>query len=109
MKIEFKKINIHPEWLGCYPLWDDDWNGENNPNINPYDLDISDSLAEEFLKWAEEWDSIFNHNAPHSSAFSTKEQEIAFYSKGLELSQRLQEELGDKYLIRNAFLPKNRS
>lgn len=91
-----KKIKLMPDYH-CFPLWriDDDI----CCNIDPYSLPISNILAEELIKWANEYDETLNMNDPVNSGFENTEKEQAFIDKGNNLFKRLKHELRGQYTV----------
>ena len=80
---------------GCFPIWDCD----NGRNLNPEDLPISTSLKQDLKKWAETFDAILDWDDPASAGFKSDREEQEFEEKGLELWQRLENEIGDEYIV----------
>ena len=80
---------------GCFPIW----NYDNGGNLNPEDLPISTSLKQDLKKWAETFDAILDWDDPASAGFKSDREEQEFEEKGLELWQRLENEIGDEYII----------
>ena len=80
---------------GCFPIWDCD----NIGNLNPEYLPISAILKQDLKKWAETFDAILDWDDPASAGFKSDREKRDFEDKGLELWQRLENELGDEYIV----------
>jgi|SRR4051812_30070242 hypothetical protein len=99
-----RKIKLMPDYE-CWPLW------EASPgrigNIDPASLPISDSLRHQLLKWTQTYDSMLNYSDPASSGFPNEAAEQEFKKMGMELANRLQQELGAQFevVLHKSFLP----
>lgn len=74
----------------CYPLWEV---GNTVGDINPNDLQISESLKSDLLRWAKLFDQTLNEEYPPDSRFSSAAAENEFRQEGIRLTERLNNEL----------------
>lgn len=90
-------LKFYPDFF-CYSLWllYDDGSVEN---IAPIDIPISNELRKDILLWEEEYDSIYNGDYPPNSNFKSKLDENMFFTKGIDLYNRLKIELPSEYEI----------
>jgi hypothetical protein len=81
----------------CSPLW------EASPgvigNIDPGQLPISERLRRDLTEWADRYNSTLNHSDPAQSGFPNDSARAEFKHKGLELGERLKNELGDGFAV----------
>ena len=68
-------------------------------NIDPDDLPISERLRQDLAQWAEWYDSMLNLSNPAESGFPDDSAKEEFKRKGLELAERLRDELGDRFVV----------
>jgi hypothetical protein len=80
-----------------FPLWQRDPSG--TIDIDPATLPISSELAQEFLRWADVFDSTLNRNDPANSGFPDPGAEDEFYEQGQRLARRLVDDLAGRYAI----------
>jgi len=85
-------IKISPEY-GTGLLWIQQSEELYFENIEPKELGISLSLVNKIEHLNELYQSTFNTSYPPDSGFLSKEDEIAFERKGIEIWKELQEEL----------------
>lgn len=79
----------------CYPLWlvgDDVYK-----NISPDSLPISADLADSLDSWAMEYTATLNRDDPRLSGFPSNAAKRDFVHRGLNLAERLEEELGGAF------------
>lgn len=91
-----KQIKFMPDYY-CSPLWHDD-----RIEVGDIDLDslpISTDLKLYINKWANEYDKTLNLEDPRNSGFKDLEELEKFKAEGLALSERLQKELGENFII----------
>jgi hypothetical protein len=81
----------------CYPLW------EASPgvvgNIDPDELPISERLREDLALWAEQYNNTLNIGNPAESGFTSDSAKEEFKRMGLELGERLKDELGTDFAV----------
>lgn len=63
------------------------------------DLSISDELKNKLRAWDDEYQNTLDLGYPPDSSFPTTELAVQHAQRGRELAERLQEELGDDYLV----------
>lgn len=90
-----KRIKLMADYE-CFPLWE---TSPGTGNIDPDTLPISQNLKNDLNAWAKSYDETLNHSDPLNSGFNTENDEKAFHDKACELSNKLQEELGEDFLI----------
>ena len=95
-KIMTIKIKLMPDYE-CYPLWGLDSN--NIGDIDPKNLSLSKSLIEDLTQWSSNYDLLLNWDNPAESGFKSQESKQKFEEIGVNLWQRLQEELYPKYKV----------
>ena len=82
----------------CYPLW------EASPgqvgNIDPSTLPISSDLIAQLKEWARIYDSTLNLDDPARSGFKNDEEKSEFEKFGIEIAERLKNELGSGYILK---------
>lgn len=91
-----RKIKVMADYQ-CHPLWD--VSPEMYGDVDPNTLPISTELKQQLADWAREFDETLNMSDPASSGFKSSEAEAAFKMKGVQISEKLQEELGAGFLI----------
>ncbi len=74
-------------------------NGSDFTYVEVADLDISDELVKEIQVWDKEYQGTFNAEYPPDSCFDTPQLRLRHEQKGLELAKKLQNELGDSYVV----------
>lgn len=95
-----KVLRLSPDYF-CSPLWDDDYNDpNNNPEITPETLGLSDGLCATLWAWAEIFDSTLNMDSPIDSGFKVPEDEERFFQRGMELAKLIVSELGSGASVR---------
>ena len=67
--------------------------------IHPNDLPISVELKVFLQLWDETYQITFDHTNPSNSGFASPVLEAMHHERGKELAARLQQELGDDYLV----------
>jgi hypothetical protein len=82
----------------CWPLWRDE-PGDDDPNIDPATLPISNELVVAFNEWRERLDSSLNWEDPAGTKWPTKFWSD-FNGRGHLLAERLQQELSPAYEVR---------
>lgn len=88
-------IKLMPDY-GCSPLWHD--GGAEVGNIDPYDIELSDSLRSDLAAWSACYESHLDLRDPASCSW-TKAEEVAFDTTGVVLWKRLVEEVGGRYSV----------
>lgn len=83
-------IKVMHDWY-CYPLWYS-YDEEKVGNINPYDLDISESLVNKLFNWSNNIDVKLNLNYPLDTRISRLDY-LIHHITGLYLIYLLQKEL----------------
>jgi hypothetical protein len=80
----------------CQPLWDSEGSGLRN--FNPFDLPITEELANALTAWAEEYTATLHRADPATSGFRDVASAEAWLHTGAELAKRLRQEgLGIDY------------
>jgi hypothetical protein len=83
-----------------YPLWRRDEDG--TANLDPSYLRVSQELADELMRWADDYDRTLNREDPISSGFPDAAVESEFVERGRRLAGRLAAEVGDRYVVEYA-------
>jgi hypothetical protein len=94
-----RKLKLMADYL-CYPLWYADRTdphevGDFAPDLLP----LSESLREDLMAWAAEYDATLDMANPQEAGFDTQEDASKFKASGFELAKRLQDELGPQYEV----------
>jgi hypothetical protein len=76
-----------------YPLWRRDEDGTANR---------SQELADELMRWADDYDRTLNREDPVSSGFPDAAVESEFVERGRRLAGRLAAEVGGRYVVEYA-------
>jgi hypothetical protein len=63
-------------------------------NPEPAQLGLSAGLADELVKWADEYDAIFNEEYPPDTAWPSEAAERDWVARGRSLAVRIATELG---------------
>jgi hypothetical protein len=80
----------------CWPIWHH--GGEECGPIDPRELELSDALVADLLRWSEVYESHLNWSDPASTSW-TKEEEAEFDRDGRKLCRRLATKIGDRFEI----------
>lgn len=67
--------------------------------IEPETLPITDDLINRINEWSAIFDTTLNQDYPPESGFENYEAAEKFLQTGHEIADKLQSELGDKFLI----------
>ena len=97
MSVKNKKIKLMPDY-DCWCLWNTEPVHDEDYNLNPNALPLSDNLKLDLSKWEELYDSTLNRNDPINSGFKTEVDQKVFDEIGLNLFQRLKQELSDFHI-----------
>lgn len=88
-------LKIMPAY-GHFPIWN---NQSENRNIDPQNLLISKELCRDLYLWSKQFNNNLNVNNRSLSGFKSLDDEVAFTEKGIELKQKLEQELGQNYQV----------
>lgn len=91
-----RKLKIMADYQ-CFPLWGSF--DDNDGNIDPATLPITDKLQFLLSKWQAAYDGILNIDDPMQSGFKTHQDEIAFEEQGLLIWQLLAVQMGELYTV----------
>lgn len=87
-----RTVLVYADWK-CWPTWTvDDTGSVDNPA--PADLGLSPHLADELVKWSDEYDAIFNEDYPPDTAWPSAAAERDWVARGRSLAVRVASELG---------------
>jgi len=94
------KLKLCPDYFSS-PLWRmDGLNGDESPEIDPSELQISYELIDDLWRWASEYDATLNTDDPPNSGFLSIDDEFKFKRRGAELAEKLRKELSGKAIIK---------
>ena len=79
----------------CSPLRDVD----EDDDIDPEELPISDDLMKDLDRWAEAYDATLNQEYPPDRSGLSTETKRSLHENGLRLQAELQKQLGDDYHV----------
>lgn len=91
-----KTIKLMADYY-CFPLWEA--SPDQVGNIDPHTLPITNKLVDELISWAHKYDATLDLDNPTNSGFKSNEDEAAFNKIGMELTKKLQEELGENFKV----------
>jgi len=81
----------------CFPLWEVP--GDHVGNIDPDSLLLSDSLKIKILNWTDVYDATLNIDDPAISGFLNIGAAADFEAQGLNLADKIREELGPDFKV----------
>ncbi|WP_439540061.1 hypothetical protein [Sphingomonas sp.] len=84
------QIKVMPDY-GCAPLWWDETGRVGN--IDPEELSLTTTLANDLWAWAHEYDATLNEDDPAKSGFNSESAERDFQERGQRLADRVALEL----------------
>lgn len=96
------RLKVMPDYE-CFPLWDEGALPENNPNLDPRKLPLSQCLVDDLLAWAGQFDATLKRDDPAASGFSTAAEDRRFQDEGRQLAKRVADELGSSAIVRYWF------
>ncbi|RBB31702.1 hypothetical protein DPV79_40645 [Burkholderia reimsis] len=91
-----RKIKVMADYQ-CHPLWD--MSPGMYGDIDPNTLPISVELKQRLTDWAREFDETLDMVDPAKSGFKSEEAVAAFKSRGVQLADQLQKELGSDFIV----------
>ncbi len=81
-----RQLRLRAEY-GAWAVWD--VTGPVSENLDPFDLGISDTLAEALETWAKVFDRTMDDEYPPWSGFASASERAGFVSEGHRLAQSL--------------------
>ena len=94
-----KKIKFMNEYSSS-SLWHMEFDVDGEIGcIEPESLPITDELINHINEWSAMFDATLNHDYPIESGFENYQAAEKFLQTGHEIAHKLQDELGDKFLI----------
>jgi hypothetical protein len=83
----------------CFALWASDGTSSENVDPGAPELGLSEPLAQDLDRWADEYSATLDEDDPLSSGFESEAAENAFYARGHELALRVKRELGESWKV----------
>lgn len=105
-KKNMNQLKIMPEF-GCYPLWKKDDTEGIFENIPLDTLMISENLRNLIQEWDNRFQGTYNDDYPPDSGFISKEEANQFEKEGIEIWNRLRNELSKSYEVSYYSISKN--
>jgi hypothetical protein len=99
MLVTMRRLVVRPEY-GAGPIWDDAWDGHTDICPDPASLGISTALAAELTRWQADYDETLDQAYPPDSRFVSDAARLDWEQRGVDLSRRLQVELGEAAIVR---------
>jgi len=94
MSLVNKKIKLMPDY-GCWSIWNLDVADNEDYNIDPSILPLSNELRFRLSEWENLYDATLNKSDPLNSGFKTEIERKQFNDIGLSLFHSLKLELPD--------------
>ncbi|MGK7929101.1 MAG: hypothetical protein AB4290_28340 [Spirulina sp.] len=91
-----RSLKLMPDYFS-HPLWGLD--RDNIGDIDPKTLPLSPETIQQLQNWQDCYDAILNWDDPASSGFASEKDKIDFERQGIELWQKLRQELAPNYEI----------
>ena len=95
-----REIHLNADY-SWWPVWEyfESNDGRYKNDFDPANLPISAELAQQLNDWADVYDKTLDQSYPLDSGFPSKGDALNFAKQGMELCEKLQDELGPDFKV----------